>query len=297
MKMKRYFDPDIIHAHKPNEIIEIRESVTNHGQLRPIITYQGKILDGYILYEILLELGKTPKFQEFSNSTITPEQYRLTTVFGRQITEGQTAVYALRYYKTIKGGLNTHGHNQHSPQDQLRGKNKKNQQIYVAAKKFDVAHGSIAIARLVEKRDRKVFKLLESGEIGLREAYRQVTPKGHSIHKKRQTLYATNQNQHIGGSAERMSCVDAKARKFLDQIDLQDFKPPTSVFAPDSEFRKLDRYMQRLGFDLSVTRTGGTYNATYTPTTNTKAIGHPTLNSALLDASRLVLTPLTPTPS
>jgi len=67
----------------PIEFQTLKESIASLGQLDPIVTYDGKILDGRNRYEACIAIGKTPKFRVLTNG-IDPLDYVMAANFRRR---------------------------------------------------------------------------------------------------------------------------------------------------------------------------------------------------------------------
>ncbi len=251
------------------ELSELEESVKSIGLTRPIIIYEDAILDGFYVYQFALKHGKHLRFKQFTNTTVSALDFRVSTVKGRSLTVGQKAALSLKYYAAIKNKAKIGGHNQYTPIDKLRGHNKNNIAIGVAAKKFDIGVGAISIARLVEKRDPETFEDLSNGKIALREAYRRVSPKDHSIHKK-------------------ITYFDREARRVVEDIELLNYKSPPSIYATDHEIWLFDKFMKRKGYSLSLNRVGESFDAVYSKTSET-INGHANYKAAIISAGKAVL--------
>jgi hypothetical protein len=291
-KLERYFNPDILPLHKPHEIEELMKSVELHGQLRPIITYQGKILDGFKVYEKLIAKGLLPaeiKFQEFSNTTITAFEYRVSTAYGRALTQAQKACLAtdLRDHlraernewikgKRTKDNMNPGYFNKNFKEV---GKNEGTREI--AAKQLGISPRIIGYAETVKKKDPYLFGQVRDGKMSMRSAFMKVKPDD---------SYELGRNN--SKSKERTANIEIRARKVLQSVEFTDYKPPGSIYEADLEFWKLDQYMRSLGFNLSLNRVGGMFDAVFTRSSEKLSSGHPTYKAAMLAASKEALSKL-----
>ena len=75
---------------------DLRKDIKEHGQLVPIVTCQGQILDGRNRYRACRELGRVPKYEEWSG-TGSPIAYVMSLNFQRRhLTASQRAMIAAR---------------------------------------------------------------------------------------------------------------------------------------------------------------------------------------------------------
>jgi hypothetical protein len=80
MKYEKHELAALFPAMTPEERRELRESIKGTYQIEPIITFEKKILEGWHRYQACIELGITPRFQDFqslgySGNGIHPADY------------------------------------------------------------------------------------------------------------------------------------------------------------------------------------------------------------------------------
>jgi hypothetical protein len=261
--LHRYFEPDILPPHKSFEIDELRQSVKNHGQLRPIITYLGKILDGFKIYEFLLENCQTPKFQEFSNTTISAEEYRLSTSFGRSLTVGQKAALAVRF-KEIFEQKNKEKKRAYckDPNYVAKGMTPETHSDKAAGKLLGVSARSVMEACRLKKVNPDLFKEVADGKLKLYAATAKGPPQ----------------------SMERSAAMDRIARKVLYESNASSFQPPKNVHESDSKYWELDARMRSKNYSLTLTRLGDTWDAVYTKSYVKPTSGYTSFKAAILGA-------------
>lgn len=288
-KLKRYFEPDILPPQKLYELEELKESVMNHGQLRPIITYQGKILDGFIVYEFLLEKGVADiRFQEFTNTTITAAEYRVSTSYGRSLTQAQKACIATDLRDILKK----------ERADWIKGKRSKDNmnpgyfnKVHgvksgegtreIAGKKLKVSPRAIGYAETIKKKDAYLFSQVRDGKMSLRSAYMKVKPDDQ---------YELNRERNQ--SRMRSDAIDRRARKVLDDMTLKEFKIPESVYAADCEIWQFDQLLKSKGFNLCLNRSGDMFDAVYVKHTQEMKAGYTSFKAAILSAGKAKLAEL-----
>lgn len=76
----------------------LRASIAEVGLLRPILLFDGKIIDGRNRYAVCVELGIEPKYETYSGS-LTPLDLVKANLAHRHMTAGQKAITATRLEK------------------------------------------------------------------------------------------------------------------------------------------------------------------------------------------------------
>ncbi len=96
MKIHEY--ANIFPLMNDKEFKELKEDISKNGLMDPIITFDGKILDGRNRFNVCKEIGVEPKFKEYKEKD--PLQYVMSTnLKRRQLTQSQKAVVGIRYKK------------------------------------------------------------------------------------------------------------------------------------------------------------------------------------------------------
>lgn len=81
-------------AMSDEEFAELKSDIKRNGLLEPIITYQGKIIDGRHRYQACTELGIEPEFEEYTGDS--PSSYVVSkNMMRRQLTSSQKAAIAV----------------------------------------------------------------------------------------------------------------------------------------------------------------------------------------------------------
>ena len=65
MKLERHYLSAIFPDMQPAEYTALCNSIREHGQVHPIIVFQGQVLDGWQRYRALSELGIDPRIEPF----------------------------------------------------------------------------------------------------------------------------------------------------------------------------------------------------------------------------------------
>lgn len=82
------------------DLERLKEDIKTHGQLQPVIMLNNKILDGRNRYTACMELGITPKLEEYTGDK--PFEYVISTNLKRRhLNESQKAVLSLSVEKEI----------------------------------------------------------------------------------------------------------------------------------------------------------------------------------------------------
>jgi len=84
----------------------LKEDISRNGLVSPIVTLDGKILDGRHRYKACDELGIEPRFEEFSGGGAL-EYVISTNIHRRSLSEGQRSMVAAGYWN-VKHGSNRH---------------------------------------------------------------------------------------------------------------------------------------------------------------------------------------------
>lgn len=268
--LKQHPTAKIIPPMSKGEFQELKEDIKLQGLLNPIVLYEGMILDGNHRYQACTELNIEPKFVDFTNTVISDLEFVISqNLKRRHLNTGQRADLAIAVEKLlIKQRRNfAHGRNGHTPKHLLTGIQKDKWSSQVAGKLLSVSHGSISYAKLVEKRRPDLMEKVRSGEMKLGKAYSIVKdpprPRGEQI--------------------------DKIARKVLNELDFQDYEKPKSIHVTDFEMWQFERYISSKGYDLSLSRTGNTWDAIFVKNCGKPSIGHTSWKAAMLDAGNKIL--------
>jgi hypothetical protein len=87
------------------ELAELGRDIALHGQLEPIVLYQGKILDGVNRYRACRRMDREPWTTEFNQESVkrTPEQYVIAAnVRRRHLTPAQKAAIAVEWAERVE---------------------------------------------------------------------------------------------------------------------------------------------------------------------------------------------------
>lgn len=101
MKLEQHPIAKLLTPPLSREEMEAYENdVKKNGQIDDIVIHEGKILDKWHMYQILLKLGKEPRFKDFHrNGVSSPEDFVIAKLQGRNLTISRKACIAAEYWK------------------------------------------------------------------------------------------------------------------------------------------------------------------------------------------------------
>ena len=164
---------NLVHAMKPDEYTELVKSIKEQGQIHPIITLDGKILDGRHRFKAVTELGLDPMTEEYRGDN--PALFVVASnVNRRHLTASQRAAVVVRVtdFMTKADVGKSCG----------RGMKNSNDHVIVAmkttndeaAKAAGVGVATVVRAKRVAKESPELFAKIERGEVTANEAVQQV---------------------------------------------------------------------------------------------------------------------------
>lgn len=153
----------------------LSKSIAEHGQIHPIIIFEGKILDGRHRYKACRKAGVKTKWIVFSGTAEQALNFVATVNLDRRhLSESQRAMAAA---KLAEARLNLSSRkddsiaNLQKPETQTEERKK-------AADEFNISHRSVETAsKVLEEAPAKVVKKVETGEISLNAAANEVKAK------------------------------------------------------------------------------------------------------------------------
>lgn len=86
---------DLVPSMTEEEYQGLKADIALHGQLEPIVLYEGKILDGRHRYRACRELGLTPTFRRWEESGSAVDLVLSVNLHRRHLTSGQRAAIAV----------------------------------------------------------------------------------------------------------------------------------------------------------------------------------------------------------
>jgi hypothetical protein len=153
------------------------KDIKEHGLNNPIVTYEGKVLDGVNRDRACEKTGVKPRYEDFRNSKSDPLDFVVSqNVHRRQLTGSQRAILALELEKKIKADDKAKGKKPGSgPRSETDRGNptRGNQAIVRAAKALKIGRASVEDAKRLAKAAPHMVSAVRSGKVSLTEALRE----------------------------------------------------------------------------------------------------------------------------
>jgi ParB-like chromosome segregation protein Spo0J len=168
------------------EVAELGRDIALHGQLEPIVLYQGKILDGVNRYKACRLMNREPWTIEFNPERVkrTPEEYVIAAnVMRRHLTAAQRACLAADLAEEIEkewaagrdGGFRL-------PVDETEGREAggrpRSSALPEAAQMMGVSRAAAYEARQIKTTKPEIFQLVKAGSQTLKGAMEEIRPTG-----------------------------------------------------------------------------------------------------------------------
>jgi predicted oxidoreductase (fatty acid repression mutant protein) len=169
------------------EFQALKESIKNNGQREKIVTFEGKILDGWHRHKACIELGIDPKFGVFTGNVI--DFVLDKNLLRRHLTPSQRAM-ALATCNAWRGI----GSNQH---DQLSHQYDTSLSVRELAKKAKVSKVTAQRAKVISVRGNKELQQrVRDGSLSLGKAIHKLEPKGTSNKKQKPFVKSVGQREY-----------------------------------------------------------------------------------------------------
>jgi ParB-like chromosome segregation protein Spo0J len=150
------------------EFEQLKRDIKSKGQLEPIETFNGEIIDGRNRLRSLIELGIKPKFQEWKGEGSVIDYVISKNLIRRHLNESQRAMIAadLAEMYTEEALVRQKAGKKVDPNlDQGGRSNQK------AADRMNISHGSVAAAKKVIKKGTEELKeAVKSGKVAVSTA-------------------------------------------------------------------------------------------------------------------------------
>ncbi|WP_161780251.1 MT-A70 family methyltransferase [Ferriphaselus sp. R-1] len=149
---------ELIPELKGDEYAALRKDIELRGQLMPIITIDGQVIDGRARLQICKELGIEPIITELGESNTSPaEAAHSLNVLRRHLTTGERSILAAQMINTSKGD------NQHSGTNKITRK--------TSAEKMAVSMDSIDRAcKVLKSGSPALIEMVKNDELSLTNA-------------------------------------------------------------------------------------------------------------------------------
>jgi hypothetical protein len=164
------------------ELAELGRDIALHGQLEPIVLYQGKILDGVNRYRACRLMDREPWTIEFNQEHVkrTPEQYVVAAnVRRRHLTPAQRAAIAVEWAERVEqdwaeGRSNTIV--AHVDKTGVQGGRPKTTALQDTARLVGVSVSAAYEARRIKTANETFFAELKAGRRSLGSALDEIQP-------------------------------------------------------------------------------------------------------------------------
>jgi hypothetical protein len=158
------------------EIGAIAEDIKKNGLLNPILTYEGKILDGRNRFRACSIAGVSPVFTEYEGNDPVGHVYSLN-LHRRQLTQSQKAAFAtegLPYFAEEAKKRMEQGANQHSPVELVPHPSNGIKSRDQAGELVGVNGRYVSEAKRIKEASPETFERIKSGEISIKAAAKEV---------------------------------------------------------------------------------------------------------------------------
>jgi hypothetical protein len=169
------------------------DDMARHGQLDPIVSHEGMILDGRHRYRVCLALDLTPKIEAWSGQCGSPVAFVVSrNLHRRQLSKGQRAAIAL----DVKDQLEVEGKARMREAGKAAGNGRpkeKGSQLVgnpidahkQAASMMDVNHQYVTEAEHIREADPETFEEVKAGAITLPQAKRKLRASGKEMRPRK----------------------------------------------------------------------------------------------------------------
>ena len=154
----------------PEELRQLSRDIKEHGQLEPIVVYQGLILDGRNRYKACQMAGIRPRVEEFNPRIAkrSPEEFVLSrNLRRRHLSVGQKAAIALDWSEQIEVKADP---------EKKKALGRPRSPISGAAKQIGINEQRVFEVRQVRDASRSLFQEVKTGRRSLNSALAEITP-------------------------------------------------------------------------------------------------------------------------
>ena len=154
------------------ELTTLQNDISAYGQLEPIITWRGQVVDGRNRLEACRRTGQKPRIKErdFADEDAVINYIISTNIKRRHLTTTERGTIAAKL-ANLERGSNRYEDKVDGP----IGLSKK-MSTAEAAKQMQVGERTVKRAKAVLKKSPETFAKVESGELSINAAHKQVAP-------------------------------------------------------------------------------------------------------------------------
>jgi N6-adenosine-specific RNA methylase IME4 len=178
---------DIFPLMSGDEFDEFKKDIKENGVQVPIEIYKNEILDGRNRYLACKDLGVVPEFKEWSGNGSLISHVISLNLQRRHLTSSQRAVIALDVLPMLEMEAKERmiaGTNQHSSPPALMQEGSKGESSEQAAKLLNTSPRYVAEAKSIQKKSPEKIKKIQSGELTITEAKRQIKEEEREVKRE-----------------------------------------------------------------------------------------------------------------
>lgn len=232
-----------------NQRESIKQSIAEFGLKEPIVLYEGKILDGWIRYEICLELAILPTFTEELN--------KLSALNFWIIKNYQRAHYS----HSQRAAMAAVAHSLMVEEFKSQRKRSKVDGISECARMFSICQSTVEHAKRVYRSSPELFGKILNGEMKVTAAYKVLLPNSHIA--KRDLRFT---------KIARRIQEDKLAQEVLEGLEGSEANETPNAFSSDVVIWETVAKMSKKGFDLNLVCVEGRFDAQFMSRPNTLKI-------------------------
>lgn len=141
---------------------ELVSDIKKNGLLNPIVTYEGKILDGNHRFKACTVAQVTPRFTEFKQNGVRPVEYVFSqNAVRRHLTKEQKIALAVEMIEALRHG-------------KCKVRNGQGDASCQVGAKLGIGESTLDHASRVYKESPNLFKQVKAGTLTVNRAYRQL---------------------------------------------------------------------------------------------------------------------------
>lgn len=179
MEYEVHEDATIFPLLEGEELDALARDIQAHGLIEPILTFEGKIIDGRNRLRACELVGVEPTFQEAELDGLTPLEFVISkNLHRRHLTAGQRAALALSFLPRLKEeaqqrkgiGRPPEASYEETIQERREKLGEPGRASLQAGAMVGVGASSVENVEAIRRRDPDVFEKVKSGELNIRQA-------------------------------------------------------------------------------------------------------------------------------